>query len=133
MSAVAWPGWPRRHRQIRHQRLELRIRARREGDLEPFLELRRREPAVAGGGAQALGHALAVRVGYEQLGHRKYWPWKPNGMWCGASARATSSKEPASSTSRNERPAFASSTTDSTTPSSSPSLPGSRTKTGSPG
>ena len=63
----------------------------------------------------------------------KNCPWKPNGMWCGASARAISSNEPASSTSRNERPERASSTTDSTTPASSASVPGSRTNTGSPG
>ncbi len=64
---------------------------------------------------------------------RANWPWNPNGMWCGASARASSRRSRASRTSRNERSAAASRTTESSTPSSSSSAPGRPTKTGSPG
>ena len=127
---------PRRRRggrQIGDEWSELAFGARGESELQPLLELLRGQPALAGGGAEAVRSPLAVGVGRPQPAHRKNCPWKPKGMWCGASARATSSKEPASSTRRNERPARVSSTTDSTTPASSASAPGSRTNTGSPG
>ena len=57
--------------------------------------------------------------------------WK--GMACGASARASSFKLAASSTSRKERSLSVSSTIDRSTPSSSASAEGEGTKTGSPG
>ena len=75
-------------------RVELAARARAERAAEPLLELLRGEPALARGLAQALGGRVALGVGGEQaeVAHRRYWPWKPNGMWCGASARASSPK-----------------------------------------
>ena len=88
--------------QVGHQRLELGVGTGGEGRVEALLELVRLEPPLAGGAAQRLGGALAIGV---RGSHRMYCPWKPNGMWCGASARASSSKLPASSTSRKERPA----------------------------
>ena len=67
------------------------------------------------------------------LSERSNWPWKPNGMWWGSEALASSRSSDASSTISIELAASASSATDSSTPSSSSSAPGRATKTGSPG
>src|SRR5436305_1451796 len=52
----------------------------------------------------------------EPSSERANWPWKPNGMWWGSDARASSERSLASSTSSSELPASASSTTESRTP-----------------
>jgi len=67
------------------------------------------------------------------LSERSNWPWKPNGMWWGSEARASSRSSAASSTIRVELAASGSSVSDSSTPSSSASAPGRATNTGSPG
>ena len=53
------------------------------------------------------------------LSERSNWPWKPNGMWWGSEARASSRSSDASSTISIELAASASSATESSTPSSS--------------
>jgi FO synthase len=99
----------------------------------------RLEPQELVAAAHRAGRPAAERTTLYEI-RRRYpvmersnWPWKPNGMWWGSEARASSSRPAASSTISIELAASASSTTESSTPSSSASAPGRATNTGSPG
>ena len=109
--------------------------ARRSARPSALLELLRGEPPLAAGlSRDARPTASRSASDASARAHRRYCPWKPNGMWCGASARASSPNEPASSTSRKERPrAGVEHDREDHARRPRPRSPGARTKTGSPG
>src|SRR4051812_7446676 len=113
---------PLLRREVRGECDQLGLGARGQGGLNPLLELLRLEPPLGGGAAEPVDGAIAIAVCNADVAHvclPKKSPWKPNGIRCGASARASSSNEAASSTRRNEGPLVASRTTDRIAPSSS--------------
>ena len=127
---------PRRRQVGHHARRARRACARRAPRPSRCSSSSGVEPALARGLAQPLGGLVALGVGGEQAGvaHRRYWPWKPNGMWCGASARASSPKRAGVEHEQERAPgARVEHDREDASRRPRPPRPGARTKIGSPG